>query len=140
MKRLVFLSFIVLVIFAFAAMSYAQEQKPDSAKNPVKKAHKEAVTEKGKSEKVHMKLNEKQITEVQNALISAGYLKEKATGKLDDNTKKALEEYQKANNLKVTGTPDKETRVKLGIKPSPPAIMKKEGVKKPESEPAKKDK
>lgn len=80
-----------------------------------------------------------EITEVQNALVNAGYLKEKASGTMDQSTKQALEEYQKANNLKVTGAPDKATRDKLGIKHSAPAKLKKSPIKKPQVKPEKKN-
>jgi peptidoglycan hydrolase-like protein with peptidoglycan-binding domain len=138
MKKITIFPLVLMIILGFFAMALAQEQKATPAKEPAKTPPKAVVAKKAKTEKEHMKWSEGEVTEVQNALISAGFLKEKATGKMDQNTKQALEDYQKANNLKVTGTPDKETREKLGIKKTAPAATKKETVKKPAAEPVKK--
>lgn len=54
-----------------------------------------------------------EIKEYQQILGRAGYLDGSATGNFDDKTKKAVESYQKKNNLKVTGQLDPDTQKKL---------------------------
>jgi peptidoglycan hydrolase-like protein with peptidoglycan-binding domain len=52
---------------------------------------------------------------LQEALDKAGY-KLVADGRMGPKTRTALEKYQKANGLKVTGTVDQATKTKLGLK------------------------
>lgn len=54
-----------------------------------------------------------EIKEYQKILIRTGDLKGSADGNFDDRTKKAVESYQKKNNLKVNGTIDADTQKKL---------------------------
>jgi hypothetical protein len=62
----------------------------------------------------HRAMRVEKVKILQGALNKAGYsLKE--DGIMGKKTRMALKEYQKANNLKPTGHPDKVTRMKLGI-------------------------
>jgi peptidoglycan hydrolase-like protein with peptidoglycan-binding domain len=55
------------------------------------------------------------ITEIQNALATAGYYKSTPTGQWDDETSKAISAYQQKNGFKVTGRPDALSLKKLGL-------------------------
>jgi peptidoglycan hydrolase-like protein with peptidoglycan-binding domain len=59
------------------------------------------------------------ITEIQQALIREGYLKQEATGKWDDPTRAAMRNYQQANGFNVTGLPEAKALMKLGLGPHP---------------------
>jgi peptidoglycan hydrolase-like protein with peptidoglycan-binding domain len=54
-----------------------------------------------------------QIKEAQEGLIKAGLYKGKATGVYNTDTRKALREYQKKNNLPATGRLNDSTLAKL---------------------------
>ena len=60
--------------------------------------------------------NKEQITEVQNKLKISGMYAGEATGTLDDPTREAIKKWQAANSVKVTGTLNKETLEKMGVK------------------------
>jgi peptidoglycan hydrolase-like protein with peptidoglycan-binding domain len=60
-------------------------------------------------------LEASRITEIQNALSAAGYYKSAPTGKWDDETSKAISDYQQKNGFKVTGKPDALSLKKLGL-------------------------
>lgn len=53
------------------------------------------------------------IEEVQNILMKAGFDSGSINGRLDKQTRDAIKEFQKVNNLKVTGFVNLETRIKL---------------------------
>jgi hypothetical protein len=55
------------------------------------------------------------VTEIQNALIKAGYLEAPASGQYDDNTIQAMKQFQANNRLSATGTPSASTLKKLGV-------------------------
>lgn len=55
------------------------------------------------------------ISEIQSALARSGYYKTDATGKWDPDTVDALEKFQSANRLDVTGKLDALTLQKLGL-------------------------
>lgn len=59
--------------------------------------------------------NKGQIAEVQEMLKSKGMYQGEATGKLDTETRAAIKNWQSANNVKPTGTLNKETLVAMGI-------------------------
>lgn len=56
-----------------------------------------------------------QISEVQGMLRSKGLYRGEPTGKLDPETRAAIKSWQTANNVKPTGTLNKETLVAMGI-------------------------
>jgi hypothetical protein len=56
---------------------------------------------------------QKTMKDIQEKLISLGYLKGGADGQFGPQTKSALEAYQKAQQIEVTGLPDQSTLFKL---------------------------
>jgi hypothetical protein len=55
------------------------------------------------------------VTEIQNALIKAGYLNAPASGQYDDATIDAMKQFQAANGLSQTGLPSATLLKKLGV-------------------------
>ena len=66
-----------------------------------------------------MQPSKDRISEIQEALIREGYLKQEATGKWDDSTRSAMRNYQESNGFSVTGLPDAKSLMKLGLGPHP---------------------
>jgi murein L,D-transpeptidase YcbB/YkuD len=62
-----------------------------------------------KPRKAPFRASKEQVMQVQKML------KVEETGKLDDTTREAIKKYQDANGVKVTGTLNKETLVKMGV-------------------------
>ncbi len=56
-----------------------------------------------------------QITEVQQMLSRKGLYSGEATGKLNPETRAAIKQWQSTNDIKTTGTLNKETLVAMGI-------------------------
>lgn len=56
-----------------------------------------------------------QISEVQEMLKGKGLFSGESTGKLDDETRAAIKQWQSSNNVKETGTLNKETLVAMGV-------------------------
>jgi peptidoglycan hydrolase-like protein with peptidoglycan-binding domain len=61
----------------------------------------------------HAKWPKDQVKEAQEGLIKAGLYKGKATGVLNADTRKALRDFQKKNNLPATGKLNDSTLAKL---------------------------
>jgi peptidoglycan hydrolase-like protein with peptidoglycan-binding domain len=59
--------------------------------------------------------NKEQIKQAQTILKQRGFYAGDATGKLDPDTRAGLKKYQEAEKLKVTGTLNKVTLVKMNI-------------------------
>lgn len=55
------------------------------------------------------------VTQIQNALIKAGYLDGPASGLYDDATIGAMKEFQSSNGLSQTGLPSARLLKKLGV-------------------------
>lgn len=55
------------------------------------------------------------VTEIQNALIKAGYMDGPASGQYDDATIDAMKQYQANNGLAQTGLPSATVLKKLGV-------------------------
>ena len=55
------------------------------------------------------------VTEIQNALIKAGYMDGPASGQYDDATIEAMKQYQADNSLPQTGLPSATLLKKLGV-------------------------
>jgi hypothetical protein len=55
------------------------------------------------------------VTEIQNALIKAGYLQGPASGQYDDDTIQAMKQFQAANRIAGSGMPSASTLKKLGV-------------------------
>jgi peptidoglycan hydrolase-like protein with peptidoglycan-binding domain len=67
----------------------------------------------GKTTTHHAMWTKDQIKEAQEGLIKAGLYKGKATGVYNADTRKAVREYQKKNNLPATGRLNDSTLAKL---------------------------
>ena len=59
--------------------------------------------------------NKDQIKQAQAILKTRGFYAGEETGKLDPDTRAGLKKFQEAESLKVTGTLNKVTLVKMGI-------------------------
>lgn len=60
-------------------------------------------------------ISSERATEIQNALIKAGYLDPPASGQYDDATIEAMKQFQAANHLPTTGMPSAPLLKKLGV-------------------------
>lgn len=72
-------------------------------------------TSDGKKRGAVFRANKDQVTEAQTKLKTGGMYAGDLTGKLDDATRDGIRKFQTANGVKVTGTLNKETLVKMGI-------------------------
>jgi peptidoglycan hydrolase-like protein with peptidoglycan-binding domain len=59
------------------------------------------------------------VTEIQRALIQAGYLREDANGKWDEPTRQAMLRFQTEHGFPTTGLPEAKSLMKLGLGPHP---------------------
>jgi len=62
-----------------------------------------------------MDLSLEEVKQIQQALKEKGHEPGSAKGVMNAETREAIREFQKANNLSVTGTVDEETAQKLGV-------------------------
>ena len=60
-------------------------------------------------------ISPERVTEIQHALIKAGYLEGAATGQYDEITIQAMKQFQAANRIPETGTPTAAALKKLGV-------------------------
>jgi hypothetical protein len=60
-------------------------------------------------------ISPERVTEIQHALIRAGYMEGAATGQYDEITIQAMKQFQAANRLPETGTPSAAALKKLGV-------------------------
>jgi Putative peptidoglycan binding domain len=60
-------------------------------------------------------ISAERVTEIQHALIKAGYMEGAATGQYDEITIQAMKQFQAANRLPETGTPTAVALKKLGV-------------------------
>jgi len=84
------------------------------SKNPPKKRGQQAI-------------EPQRATEIQTALVKAGYLKdEHVSGKIDDRTKDALMRLQAENGWQTKIVPDSRALIKLGLGPDHSAVINKD--------------
>src|SRR5204863_7137364 len=60
-------------------------------------------------------ISSERATEIQKALIKAGYMDGPPSGQYDDATTQAMKQYQSANGLPQTGLPSAALLKKLGV-------------------------
>lgn len=108
---------------AVASGAEATSRKP-AAKKTVKKSASHKPTRRYAKRRTNFRYrlarlqpSENRVTEIQEALIREGYLKQEATGKWDDSTRSAMRNYQESNGFAVTGLPDSKSLMKLGLGP-----------------------
>ena len=100
MKKVSIIGFLV-VLLSVTSASLVFAQEPDAA---APAASEKAVT-----------LTAKEVRAVQQALFNRGYLTKEPSGVLDAETRQALRDFQKAQNLEETGKIDTATVEKLGL-------------------------
>ena len=100
-------------VLTTASLAFATTPVTDAKPASTSTTHHKSAT--------HHSLSKDETMAVQNALIKAGDFKGTADGVMGASTVDALKAYQKANSLKVTGSPDSATLAKLGVTRTPPA-------------------
>lgn len=86
-----------------------QKEIPVSPNSFAKSKNEMSDDKEKKPRKPIFRANKEQVMQVQKML------KVEETGKLDDTTRDAIKKYQETNGVKVTGTLNKDTLVKMGI-------------------------
>jgi hypothetical protein len=102
MRRWVIVGGLLLLILFFAAPAKAQPR-----------SEKEVALITGLDGGKYEAYGVETVKAVQEALKSAGLYGGEVTGKLDEETRKALGEYQRRNGLAVSGVPTPRTRLLL---------------------------
>ena len=102
------LATILSLLFVFAIAVAAQNQNSSTTSNNSSTAAK-------KPRKPIFRANKDQIQQAQKILKDRGFYAGEQTGKLDADTRAGLKKYQAAENIKVTGTLNKVTLVKMNI-------------------------
>ncbi|MEJ2007997.1 MAG: peptidoglycan-binding domain-containing protein [Acidobacteriota bacterium] len=67
----------------------------------------------------HVRASRERISQIQKALVKAGYLHAKPDGIWGSATRDAMRKYQKANGFTPTGLPEAKPLMKLGLGPHP---------------------
>jgi len=102
------LPFLVLSLFLLLSISVAQNQNTNANSNV-------APNSKAPNRKPIFRATADQIKQAQAILKQRGFYGGEQIGKLDTDTRAGLKKYQQAEGLKVTGTLNKITLVKMGI-------------------------
>jgi peptidoglycan hydrolase-like protein with peptidoglycan-binding domain len=105
MKKI--LSTILSLLFVFAIAVAAQNSNSSTTSKNSNTA--------AKPRKPIFRANKDQIQQAQKILKDRGFYAGEQTGKLDDDTRAGLKQYQAAENIKVTGTLNKLTLEKMAI-------------------------
>lgn len=105
---------IILAALLIAGSATACAKKHAAPAQEVQKPAEVAATEAPASATATVKVKNHKVAEVQKALNAHG-ASLTVDGVMGKGTKNALKDYQKANNLKVTGRADKETLKSLGL-------------------------
>ena len=85
-----------------------------SSRSRKKSTRKKSARSKRKSTP-QVRVPEERVTEIQNALIKAGYFDGPASGEYDDATIEAMKKFQADNGLQKTGRPSAHSLKKLGV-------------------------
>src|SRR4030095_7300247 len=105
MKKI--LSTILSLLFVFAIAVAAQNSNSSTTSKNANTA--------AKPRKPIFRANKDQIQQAQKILKDRVFYAGEQTGKLDDDTRAGLKQYQAAENIKVTGTLNKLTLEKMAI-------------------------
>ena len=105
-----FLMAVLTVLLAFSVNAMAQNANSSNT-SEAKAANANTTKKRGPV----FRANKDQIKQAQAILKQRGFYAGEQTGKLDDDTRGGLKQYQKAENLKVTGTLNKITLEKMNI-------------------------
>ena len=108
MKKLLMAALTLLLAFSLSAMA----QNANSSTNTNSSAQN---TNTPKKRGPVFRATKDQIKQAQAILKQRAFYAGEQTGKLDDDTRAGLKKYQEAEGLKVTGTLNKVTLVKMNI-------------------------
>ena len=106
MKKII--STMLSLLFVFAIAVAAQNTNSSTTTNT-------SDTVAKPKRKPIFRANKDQIKQAQKILKDRGFYAGEQTGKLDDDTRAGLKKYQAAEQIKVTGTLNKVTLVKMGV-------------------------
>ncbi len=109
MKKLPLVALSLLVSISFAGA--AQNQNANTNSNGATNAKKSTNAKRSPV----FRATADQVKQAQAILKQRGFYNGAQTGKLDTDTRAGLRKYQQAEGLKVTGTLNKLTLVKMGI-------------------------
>jgi peptidoglycan hydrolase-like protein with peptidoglycan-binding domain len=98
------------------ALTDAQKEIPISASSYVAVKTSAADSTEPKKRGPVFRATKEQIMEVQKMLKEKQMYAGEATGKLDDGTREGIRKFQTANGVKMTGTLNKATLEKMGVK------------------------
>jgi peptidoglycan hydrolase-like protein with peptidoglycan-binding domain len=99
------------LFFAFSIAVAAQNSNSSTTQGENKNANSNSAAKR----KPVFRANKDQINQAQAILKQRGFYNGEQIGKLDADTRAGLRKYQEAEKLKVTGTLNKVTLVKMGI-------------------------
>ncbi len=103
------LSTVLSLLFVFAIAMAGQNTNSSTTSNS------NSATKPKAPRKPIFRANKDQIKEAQKILKERGFYAGEQTGKLDADTRAGLKKYQAAEGIKITGTLNKVTLVKMGI-------------------------
>ena len=105
MKKILSTILSLLFVFAMAIAAQNTNSSTTTTNSNTAKAPRKPI----------FRANKDQIKQAQKILKDRGFYAGEQTGKLDDDTRAGLKKYQAAEQLKVTGTLNKVTLVKMGV-------------------------
>ena len=106
MRRLLFLTTLLAMLLTFSLSALGQNANANNSNTGNTNAKKRGPV---------FRANKEQIKQAQAILKQRGFYAGEQTGKLDADTREGLKKFQAAESLKVTGTLNKVTLVKMNI-------------------------
>ena len=107
-----FLMAVLTLLLAFSTNAVAQNENANAKSSSNRSAQN---TNAPKKRGPVFRATKDQIKQAQAILKQRGFYAGEQTGKLDDDTRAGLKQYQKAENIKVTGTLNKLTLEKMNV-------------------------
>jgi Putative peptidoglycan binding domain len=104
---------VVCLLMLFSVVGIAQNSNSSSGTNKNTNANKARNTNANRGPIFRATMD--QVKQAQKLLKQRSFYSGEETGKLDDNTRAGLKQYQQAEGLKVTGTLNKVTLEKMGV-------------------------
>ena len=109
--------FSVLLSLTAVAHSTRVRRGPTSARTS---HHSKAKSKKGKAVAGQRTIDPERATQIQTALIKAGYMQGTPSGQWDSQTAAAMQKMQADNGWQTKITPDSRALIKLGLGPQNP--------------------
>ena len=106
MKKIISTILTLLIVSSIALAAQNANSSTTTPQEPAKTTKKRGPV---------FRANKDQIKQAQAILKTRGFYSGEETGKLDPDTRAGLKKYQEAETLKVTGTLNKVTLVKMGV-------------------------